>query len=60
MLIPYLAFGLVIGLFMSFIWSSKGGANCLIKTGWVLWTLWTIVMLAVTVFPELAVAKAWS
>lgn len=59
MLIAYMVFGTVIGLFMSFIWSSRGSTNCLIKTMWVIWALWSISMLATAVFPELAVAKAW-
>jgi hypothetical protein len=56
MLIAYISFGLFLGLFMSFIWSSNGATNCLIKTGFVLWTLWSIGMLAINVFPTLAVA----
>lgn len=59
MLISYFVFSAVVSLFMSFFWSSNGGANCLIKTAWVAWFLWSVGMLAVAVFPELAVAKAW-
>lgn len=56
MLIAYLAFGSLLGIFMSFIWSSNGGLNCLIKTAFVVWSLWSIAILAMTIFPTLTVA----
>lgn len=45
MLITYLIVTLIVGLFMSFIWSSNGGANVLIKMLFTVWTIWTGFML---------------
>lgn len=56
MLIAYFVFSAVVSLFMSFIWSSNGGTNCLIKTAFAVWFLWSAGMLAVTLFPTIAVA----
>lgn len=51
MLFGYLATSLFIGLFMSFIWSSNGFKNCVIKTAFSAWTLWTAVMILGALWP---------
>jgi hypothetical protein len=51
MLIGYILFSFVITLVMSFIWSSNGLANCLIKTVFVTHAIFSIVMFLAWVQP---------
>jgi len=51
MLIPFLIATVWIGLVMSFIWSSRGATNCLIKAALSIWTVWGLVMLFAAVWP---------
>lgn len=45
MLITYLIVSLVMGIFMSYIWSSNGWTNTVIKMLFTLYTIWTAFML---------------
>jgi len=51
MLISYLVLTVLIGTWISFIWSSNGAANCLIKTIFSIWTIGGWVMLLSVVWP---------
>jgi len=54
MLIAYVLFATLLGLFMSFIWSSSGGANVLIKTIWISFTGFSIFVLICLLQPIVA------
>lgn len=54
MFIAYILVSLVIGLFMSYIWSSKGFANTMIKVGFSIYTLWTAAIAIGYLAPRIA------
>jgi hypothetical protein len=54
MLIGYILFSFVITLVLSFIWSSNGLTNCLIKSVFVIHVIFSIVMFLVWVQPHIA------
>jgi len=56
MLITYLIASLLIGLFMSFIWSSNGFRNTAIKTVFSIYTLWTAALLLGVLTPMVTAA----
>jgi hypothetical protein len=51
MLIAYLTVSSILGLFFTVIWSRKTWANAIIKVALMCWTLWSLLLLAVGVFP---------
>lgn len=51
MLVSFLITSLLIGLFMSFIWSSNGFRNAAIKTMFGIYTFWAAVLLASALMP---------
>jgi predicted ABC-type exoprotein transport system permease subunit len=46
MAIAYLIFTLFIGVILCIIWSTKDWVNTMIRVMFVLWTIWTMSMLA--------------
>jgi len=54
MLIAYLTASLFISLFMSFIWSSNGYRNTLIKVVFSIYSLWTAALLLGVLGPMFA------
>lgn len=57
MLITYLIVSLLIGLFMSYIWSSNGFRNTAIKTVFSVYTLWTAALLLGVLAPLVSTAS---
>jgi hypothetical protein len=51
MLIAFLATSALMGLFISYIWSSNGFANVCIKMVFSFYTLWAMLLLAGSLWP---------
>lgn len=51
MLTSYLVLSSVLGLFLSLVWSSKNWFNVAIKVALIGWTLWSLLLLAASVWP---------
>lgn len=51
MLITYIIVSTLIGIFMSYIWSSKGFANTMIKMVFSAYTIWSAILLASILVP---------
>lgn len=51
MLIGYLVFSTLLGLFLSMIWSKETWHNAVIKVVFISWTLWSALLLAGAVWP---------
>jgi hypothetical protein len=56
MFVTYLSVSLFLGLFMSYIWSSNGFLNTLIKVGFSLYSLWTAALLVGYLMPIIQAA----
>lgn len=54
MQIAYLITTLIIGMFLSYIWSSASWANTALKMVFSVWTVWTMFMLLGTLEPYIA------
>jgi hypothetical protein len=54
MFFAYILTSLVIGLFMSYVWSSNGFVNTMIKVGFTLYTLWTAAIAIGYLAPKIA------
>ena len=52
----YLSLSLLMGIFMSYIWSSSTGLNVLIKVVFSLYTLWTAALLLGYFWPQIQAA----
>lgn len=53
MLTSFLVTAFLLGMFMSYVWSSKGFANLAIKMAFTAFTLWAAVMVILVVVPQL-------
>ena len=53
MLISYLIVSSLLGLWISYVWSSNGAANCLVKVIFSAFTLWSTFMLLAAAWPLL-------
>lgn len=51
MMISFLFVSILFGMFVSYLWSSKGALNTLIKMAFTIYTLWAILMLMGVVIP---------
>ena len=51
MFIAYLVISLLVWLWLSFMWSSNGIQNCVVKTVFVIQTIWTGLTLLSVVWP---------
>lgn len=51
MLLAFVSVSFFIGLFMTFIWSSSGFANCLIKSAFAIYALWCAALLLGLLWP---------
>ena len=51
MFITYLIVSTLLGIWISFIWSSNGAMNCAIKTLFSVWTLWSMATLFSVIWP---------
>lgn len=54
LMIWFIIASILIGLFLSYIWSSNGATNTLIKTAFTAYTLWAVIMLLVALAPMLS------
>lgn len=53
MFTAYLSFSLIMGIFMSYIWSSNGFQNTIIKMIFTLYSLWTAALLVGYAWPQI-------
>lgn len=51
MLLSFLIVSVLFGMFLSFIWSSKGLANCVIKMVFSFYTIWAVLLLCGALWP---------
>jgi hypothetical protein len=53
-MVSYLVVTLIIGVFLSYLWSTNGWLNLALKVMISSWTVWTLLKLIGAVYPELA------